>query len=166
MVRLQMLQPRGAFRHGARMSETQPGAGWFEGRVHHLPVRIYYEDTDFSGVVYHANYLHYFERGRSDFLRLAGIHHRELAEGDDPTAFAVHRMEIDFLKAARIDDGLVVRSAWDSMQGPRMFISQAVWRGTEEICRARVTACCISMTGRAKRPPRLLSEKLTRYLEG
>ena len=60
------------------MSDT-PSAGRFDGRAHLLPVRVYYEDTDFSGIVYHANYLRFFERGRSDFLRLAGVHHAELA---------------------------------------------------------------------------------------
>ena len=61
------------------MSDTAPSAGWLEGREHVLPVRIYYEDTDFTGVVYHANYLRYFERGRSDFLRFVGVHHAALA---------------------------------------------------------------------------------------
>ena len=63
-----------------------PSAGWLEGREHLLPVRIYYEDTDFTGVVYHANYLRYFERGRSDFLRMVGVGHAELADHDSPTA--------------------------------------------------------------------------------
>lgn len=91
-----------------------PTAGWFEGREHRLPVRIYYEDTDFTGVVYHANYVRYFERGRSDFLRLAGVSHSDLLERDDPAAFVVTRLEIDFKKAARIDDALTVHTTYDS----------------------------------------------------
>ena len=80
-------------------------AGQIEGETHVLHIRIYFEDTDFSGRVYHARYLHFLERGRSDYLRLLGISHRELAvEG---AAFAVRHMEIDFLKAAEIDDLVV-----------------------------------------------------------
>src|SRR5688500_673119 len=69
------------------MTPPVPNPGVFEGRTHLLPVRVYYEDTDFSGVVYHANYLRYLERGRSDFLRLAGISHTELRTLDQPIAF-------------------------------------------------------------------------------
>lgn len=142
-----------------------PTSGRLEGRLHWLPVRIYYEDTDFSGVVYHANYLRYFERGRSDFLRLAGVDHSALLEGEAPTAFAVNRIAIDFLKPARIDDALAVRTAYDTIKGPRLLISQAILRGGEEVARAQVEACCISLTGRPKRPPLLLVEKLKPFLE-
>lgn len=149
----------------AHMERDSPDGGRFEGRVHHLPVRIYYEDTDFSGAVYHANYLRYFERGRSDFLRLAGIAHTALLEGADPIAFAVVRMTLDFVKSARIDDALLVRTAYDAVRGPRLFITQSIQRRDEEIARAAVEACCISLTGRPKRPPPLLSEKLTPYFQ-
>ena len=67
----------------------EPSAGWLEGREHVLPVRNYYEDTDFTGVVYHANYLRYFERGRSDYLRLMGVSHTELRGRPEPLAFVV-----------------------------------------------------------------------------
>ena len=91
------------------MSQTDiPTAGRFEGREHRLPVRVYYEDTDFTGLVYHANYVRYFERGRSDCLRLMGIGHAELLDGDQPMAFVVSKMGLHFLKPARIDDRLVV----------------------------------------------------------
>ena len=93
------------------MSQTDiPTAGRFEGREHRLPVRVYYEDTDFTGLVYHANYVRYFERGRSDCLRLMGIGHAELLDGDQPMAFVVSKMGLHFLKPARIDDQLVVRT--------------------------------------------------------
>ena len=78
-------------------------------RSHRFDVRVYYEDTDFSGAVYHAAYLHFFERGRTEFLRAEGIHHSELTE--DGIAFAVRSMEIDFQRAAHIDDLLVVDTA-------------------------------------------------------
>lgn len=147
-------------------SDDQPSSGRFEGRIHKLPVRIYYEDTDFSGLVYHANYLRYFERGRSDFLRLAGVRHAELLAGDNPTAFAVNRMELDFLKPARIDDALLVNTHYDLVRGPRIHISQTLERDGEVLVRAGVEACCISLTGRAKKPPALLLERLKPFLEG
>lgn len=147
------------------MNGDEPTAGRFDGRSHILPVRIYYEDTDFSGVVYHANYLRYFERGRSDYLRLAGVSHTELLEGDAPTAFAVNRITLDFLKPARIDDALTVVSTYDKVKGPRIFISQAIRRGQDVIATAAVEACCISLTGRPRKPPVLLLQRLQPFLE-
>ena len=143
---------------------TEPTAGRFEGRTHLLPVRIYYEDTDFTGLVYHANYLRYFERGRSDFLRLAGVRHAELLDGPDPMGFAVNKMEIEFLKAARIDDALEVRTQFYAIKGPRMLIRQGLHRADETLVRAEVQACCISLTGRPRRPPPLLLEGLKPFL--
>ena len=146
------------------MSEAQPTAGRIVGREHQLPVRIYYEDTDFTGVVYHANYLRFFELGRSDFLRLASTGHAELLDRDDPLAFVATRIEIDFVKAARIDDELVVRTAYDRVKGPRLFISQQIERGGEPICRARVEIAVVGMDGRARRPPKGLAESLEPWL--
>jgi acyl-CoA thioester hydrolase len=142
------------------MNQTTPSAGWFEGREHRLAVRVYYEDTDFTGVVYHANYARYFERGRSDFLRLAGVHHNELAARDDPSAFVVTRLAMDFLKAARIDDALLVRTTYDTVRGPRLFISQTLTRGDDLIARAEVEAACITLDGRPRKPSRDLVETL------
>jgi acyl-CoA thioester hydrolase len=137
-----------------------PSAGHIVGREHRLPVRVYYEDTDFTGVVYHANYARYFERGRSDFLRVAGIAHAALLERDEPTAFTVTRLEIDFRRAARIDDALLVRTTYDAVRGPRMFISQRITRGEDLIAEARVEAACIDLKGRAIRPPPGLKDAL------
>ena len=141
-------------------TDSQPSAGWFEGREHVLPVRVYYEDTDFTGVVYHANYLRYFERGRSDFLRLAGVSHTDLLERHDPSAFVVVRMEIDFKRAARIDDALLVRTTYDEAKGPRLSISQTIVRGEELIAAAAVTAACIALDGRPRKPPAGLVDAL------
>lgn len=143
------------------MTESAPSAGWFEGREHVLPVRVYYEDTDFTGVVYHANYVRYFERGRSDFLRLAGVSHTDLLERDDPAAFVVTKLDIDFRKAARIDDALLVRTSYDRANGPRLSIRQRIVRSDELIAEAAVTAACISMDGRPRKPPKGLVEALT-----
>jgi acyl-CoA thioester hydrolase len=142
------------------MQAPTPTAGVIDGREHRLPVRVYYEDTDFTGVVYHANYLRYFERGRSDFLRVAGVRHAELLDREDPAAFAITRMELDFKRAARIDDALVVRTTYDAAKGPRLFISQRITRDEELICAAKVEAACIDLQGRPRKPPPGMLETL------
>ena len=145
------------------MSDT-PHSGAFIGREHRLPLRVYYEDTDFTGVVYHAGYLRFFERGRSEFLRLAGVGHAALLDQDAPMAFVVVRMEIDFVKPARIDDSLVVSTTYETIKGPRIFIEQAVRRGEELLARALVVVACIGLDRKARKPPAFLIEKLTPYL--
>ena len=142
----------------------QPTAGRFDGRAHLLPVRVYYEDTDFTGLVYHANYVRYFERGRSDCLRAMGIGHAELLKGDEPLAFVVSEMALSFLKPARIDDALVVRTLYEAVKGPRLLIRQSVERGGEVLCRAEVTAVCIHLDGRPRRPTRALVDKVSPWL--
>ena len=134
-----------------------PTAGVFDGREHQLPVRIYYEDTDFSGIVYHANYLRYLERGRSDFFRLVGISHTELAEQD--TAFAIIHMTLDFKRSARIDDALVVRTTYDRVKGARLYVTQRITRGDDVVLEAKGEAVCISLSGRPRRPtPQMLAQ--------
>src|SRR5262245_45014245 len=120
------------------MTSDDPTAGRFEGRVHHLPVRIYYEDTDFTGLVYHANYLRYCERGRSDALRVAGVHHSVLLDQPEPLGFAVNRIVLEFLKPARIDEALTVKTIFETIRGPRLFISQRIERGEDLLLTAEV----------------------------
>jgi acyl-CoA thioester hydrolase len=132
---------------------NDPSAGWLDGLEHVLPIRIYYEDTDFTGVVYHGAYVRFFERGRTDFLRLAGISHMALLERPDPTAFTVTRLAIDFRRAARIDDALQVRTRYEAVRGPRLFVRQRLIRGVELVAEAQVEAACIDLSGRARRPP-------------
>ncbi len=145
--------------------QDEPTSGRFDGRIHVLPIRIYYEDTDFTGIVYHGNYLRYLERGRSDFLRLAGIAHADLLAESDPIAFAILAMTIEFRRPARIDDALSVRTAFDAIRGARLLIAQEVRRGEDLLARADVQACCISLTGAPKRPPKMLAERLRPYLD-
>ena len=144
----------------------RPTAGRFEGREHRLPVRVYYEDTDFTGLVYHGNYVRYFERGRSDALRLMGVGHAELLDGDQPMAFVVSKMALDFLKPARIDEELVVRTRYEAIKGPRLLISQTITRGADALCRAAVEVVCIHLDGRPRRPTALLREKVRPWLTG
>ena len=143
---------------------AEPWAGAFEGREHQLPVRVYYEDTDFTGLVYHANYVRYFERGRSDLLRLVGVGHSGLLERADPMAFVITRLELDFKRAARIDDALVVRTTYDAVKGPRLFISQRITRGDELIAQAAVDAACIDLQGRPRKPLAELGATLRPWL--
>lgn len=137
-----------------------PTLGRFEGHAHLLPVRVYYEDTDFTGLVYHANYVRYFERGRSDFLRLAGIGHAELLDGDRPLAFVVSQMALKFIRPARIDDALVVRTVYESFKGVRLKVRQAVERDGQVLCTAEVEVICIHLDGRPRRPTPGLVQKI------
>ena len=137
-----------------------PNAGRFEGRAHLLPIRVYYEDTDFTGLVYHANYVRYFERGRSDFLRMVGVSHADLLIGDSPSAFVITRMEIDFRRPARIDDALLVHTTYDRVKGPRLFITQHVTCDGALIAEAVVEAACITLDGRPRKPAPGLVERL------
>lgn len=123
---------------------------------HRLMARVYYADTDFSGVVYHARYLEFLERGRSDFLRLAGVHHTELAEGKhgEKLVWVVRRMEIDFKAPAKIDDILTIDTRTESLSGARIFMAQQIRRGDEVLIEARVEAAIISESGRPRRFPK------------
>ena len=145
-------------------------SGRIEGKTHILPVRVYYEDTDFSGIVYHANYLRFAERGRSDFLRLTGVSHTDLFEADVPLAFAIHRMEIDFVRPARIDDRLEVHTRYVKAGGARLEAEQVIWLipaegAPVEIWRARVLAACIDGEGRPRRLLKSTREALAPYVD-
>lgn len=137
-------------------------SGAMRGGGHVLPVRVYYEDTDFSGVVYHASYLRFMERGRSDFLRLTGIHHHELDSGaaGERLAFAVRHMDIDFLRPARIDDVLEIRTRCIEARGARLRLVQEVRRGDDVLVEARVMAAVINGDGRPRRLPADLAQRL------
>jgi len=138
----------------------QPSSGAFSGREHRLPVRVYYEDTDFTGVVYHASYVRFFERGRTDFLRASGVGHRELLERADPCAFVVTRLDIAFRRAARIDDALTVHTTYERVRGPRLWVTQSLMRDHEVIATAAVEVACITPAGAPRRPPPDLVELL------
>jgi acyl-CoA thioester hydrolase len=130
---------------------------------HRIMARVYFADTDFSGVVYHARYLEFLERGRSDFLRLAGIHHTELADGKhgEKIVWVVRRMEIDFRAPARIDDILTVDTRAESISGARIFMVQQIRRDDDVLIDARVEAAIIGEIGRPKRFPK---EWIERFL--
>lgn len=132
---------------------------------HFLIQRVYYEDTDFSGAVYHARYLHFMERGRSDYLRLLGLHHHELAAQDEPLNFAVSNMEIAFKTACRIDDILTIHTTVQSVTGARATLIQRVYRGDKTAIEASVTAVLVNQAGRPKRFPQNARDILEAQLQ-
>ena len=129
-----------------------------DGR-HIKAVRVYYEDTDYSGIVYHANYLRFMERGRTDYLRLLGVDHRALfaeAEREAPGFhFVVRSMAIEFLKPARMDDVLHVVTRPDEVKGASITLHQQVIRDGETLVDAKVRVAFVS-GGKAQRIPRAL----------
>jgi len=143
-------------------------AGRMQGKRHILPVRVYFEDTDFSGVVYHASYMRFCERGRSDFMRHIGVDHAKLfasdnegyGEGHGKLAFAVRHMEIDFLKPARIDDILEVKTSLVSTTGVRLRLEQNVVIGDKHLLKALVSVVLLGDNGRVTRFPNTLLTKL------
>ena len=142
---------------------AHPGWPDLSGRLtpegHVLLVRVYFEDTDFSGAVYHASYLRFLERGRSDFLRLRGVSHRAL--GAEGLAFAVRRMTVSFERAARIDDIVEVRSALVEIGGARIMLRQDVRRGAELIVAAEVLVALVDGAGRPRRLPAAMRAALS-----
>lgn len=130
-----------------------PLSGRFIGAEHHFAVRIYYEDTDLSGIVYHANYLRYMERARSDMLRLAGIDQRAGIE-DGIGAYAVTDLHIKYRAPARLDDELVVTSSVETVRGASCVIHQTIRRGATVLTEATVTAALLDPAGRPRRQPK------------
>ncbi|MFC4725128.1 tol-pal system-associated acyl-CoA thioesterase [Glycocaulis abyssi] len=145
---------------------SAPEAGRWQGGAHYLPVRVYYEDTDFTGIVYYANYLKFFERGRTDALRTAGLSHAELLKADPPLGFAVRKVIVEYHAPARIDDALTVETRFASLSGVRMQIEQAITRDGVLLASAEVEAVCIDMEGRPKRLPAGLKDALGRVGAG
>ncbi len=142
------------------MSEERNLAGYFRDDTHILPVRVYYEDTDFSGIVYHANYLRFLERGRTDSLRLAGVAQSNLHAEGEGIIFAVRRMTIDYVKPAMMDDILHVETRTREVRGASLIIDQCLMRGDDVIVTAEVRVAAIS-GGRPARIPDALRDLLT-----
>jgi len=144
---------------------SEPTMGRFEGKTHILPVRVYYEDTDVSGIVYHANYLRFLERGRSEALRLAGVHHMVMMSGEEPVAWTIRRLEIDYARPAKLDDALEVHTRYRVLAGARLTGDQWVKRQGETLISAKIEAALITMTGKPRRIPETVREKIQHYLD-
>lgn len=144
-------------------ANTSTILGSFEGRVHLYQLHIFYEDTDFSGVVYHANYLRFFERARSSFLNLLGIRHADLWE-QYKLAFTIRSITLDYLKSAQVDDLLTIKTTYNQIKGARLFITQECYRGDDLLVSAKCEAACIASNGRPTRAPTFLKERLKDFL--
>jgi acyl-CoA thioester hydrolase len=135
-----------------------------DGVRHVLPIRVYFEDTDFSGLVYHASYVRWCERGRSDFLRLLGNDHRGLIDGStgrEPAAFVVRRMSLEFLKPARIDEILEVETRAVEIGAAHLQLEQVIRRDGLALFEARVMVVLVSVSGK---PLRLAREVRQAFL--
>ena len=134
------------------MTVPTPYQGHFDGTKHLFAVRVYFEDTDFSGVVYHARYLHFMERARSDMLACVGIDQRTVhAAGQG--AYAVTEMHIKYRRPAHFDDALVVISTVEAVRAASCDIHQTVMRGDDMLTEAQVTAAFVSPDGKPRRQP-------------
>ena len=145
-----------------------PGA--FVGAAHHYRVRVYFEDTDLSGIVYHANYLRYMERARSDMLRLAGIDQRAAMDAGEG-AWAVTDLAIKYLRPAKLDDDLLVVSLVETVRGASVVIAQRILRShqtlsDEMLTDGRVTAAFLSPEGRPRRQPAGWASRFTAIMNG
>lgn len=130
---------------------------------HILPVRIYWEDTDASGLVYHTSYIRFMERGRTELLRSLGLDQRPLLEGAAPLFFVVRGMELEFIRPAAMDDMLCVETRVTGLGGASISLDQRVLRSDETLVTANVRVVCVE-SGRAKRLPRDVREKFNKAL--
>lgn len=130
---------------------------------HRLTIRVYYEDTDFSGVVYHASYLRFLERGRTEILRDLGVHQADLHAGGGAgaMAFVVRRMVIEWIKPAKMDDLVVVETAISEVKGASMALNQQILRGEDVLLTANVLVALVSDGKPARIPPDLRAKLLT-----
>jgi acyl-CoA thioester hydrolase len=134
------------------MQPPVPQTGQFDGTHHCFAVRVYFEDTDVSGVVYHANYLRWFERARSDMLRIAGIDQRA-AHDTGLGAYAVTDLALRYLRPARLDDAVVIVSRVADVSPATCRLTQEAWRDDELLCTAAVRVAFVAPNGRARRQP-------------
>ncbi len=128
--------------------------------THSFTCRVYYEDTDMAGIVYHANYLKFIERARSEMVRAAGVSQTAL-KAEQGLVFAVRRMEMDFFLPARFEDLLTVTTEITVLKGASFDLEQVVWRGEGKLFRAGVQVVSMTETGRAARIPADIRQKLS-----
>lgn len=132
----------------------KPYEGHYDGPHHLFAVRVYYEDTDFSGIVYHGSYVRFMERARSDMLARIGIDQRSAFESGDG-AYAITKLNINYKQAAKFDDALTIISHAHKVTGARVFIAQNIYRGAEHIIKAEIEAAFIHPSGRPVRQPKI-----------
>lgn len=134
------------------MTTPTPPGGVFDGPRHYYAVRVYYEDTDLSGITYHANYLRWFERARSDLLRMLEIDQREAIEAGEG-AYAVSEINLKYLRPAKLDDDVVIETTCTELGAASCRMHQIAWRGTDKLAEATLRVGFISLEGRPRRQP-------------
>ncbi|HVI51355.1 MAG TPA: tol-pal system-associated acyl-CoA thioesterase [Candidatus Sulfotelmatobacter sp.] len=145
------------------MTEVSSMTGAWVGQEHVLPMRVYYAETDAGGVVYHASYLNFAERARTEMTRLIGLDQVRL-RADADLLFAVRSCEMEFLRPARLDDLLTVRSKLIHLGGASLHVAQSILRGTEELVTLMVRLVCMTGEAKAARIPNDLRDRLQSYL--
>ena len=138
---------------------SAPTSGRIEGGIHVLPLRVYYEDTDAAGIVYYANWLRFLERGRTELLRVLGQEHSAL-RAERGISWVVRRCAIDYLKPARLDEMIEVRTSCGELRGASLDMLQQATRGTEILVRAELMVACMGEGGRPVRLPPQVREAL------
>lgn len=139
------------------MTSLNPPGGILDGARHLYAVRVYYEDTDLSGITYHANYLRWFERARSDLLRLLGIDQRAAieagAKGEDGGAYALSEVNLKYLRPAKLDDDVVIETRCTELGAASCRMHQIARRGDDVLCEANLRVGFITLDGRPRRQP-------------
>ena len=139
---------------GAANAPGGPPAGWMAGDVHVYPVRVYYEDTDAGGIVYHANYLRFAERARTEMIRLVAAGDETLTMAYWGLGFVARRCAVDYIAPARLDDALEVRSRMLEVRAASLVAEQTVWRGEAEVARLEILVAAVGGDGRPARLPK------------
>jgi acyl-CoA thioester hydrolase len=132
--------------------DLHPPGGRLDGLAHYFPVRVYYEDTDLSGIVYHANYLKWFERARSDLLRLLGIDQRAAQEAGEGT-YTVADLTIRYAAPARLDDAVIIETSPEEVRAASCRLHQAARRGEDLLAEAHLRVGFVGADGRPRRQP-------------
>ena len=140
-------------------------SGIIKKNTHFFQIRVFYEDTDFSGIVYHANYLKFAERGRTNFLRLLGINHSELMNAPEPKYFVVYKMNTKFLGSSTIDDLLEVRSNFLGIEGIRLKINQDIFNNEKKVFSADIEFALLNKDAKPLKFPNDMKLKIKKYLE-
>lgn len=140
-------------------------SGIIKNNTHFFQVRVFYEDTDFTGIVYHANYLKFAERGRTNFLRLLGINHSELMNDKEPKYFVVYTMNTKFLGSSTIDDLLEVRSNFIGIEGVRLKINQDIFNGEKKVFSSDIEFALLNKNAKPLKFPNDMKMRIKKYLE-
>ena len=144
---------------------TSDLSGIIKQKTHFFQIRVFYEDTDFSGIVYHANYLKFAERGRTNFLRLLGVNHSELINSDEPKYFVVYKMNSKFIGTSTIDDILEVRSNFRGIEGVRLKIDQDIYKEEKKVFSANIEFALLDKNAKPIKFPNDMKLKIKNYLD-